>query len=409
MTRRDIIAGMDIGTSNVRVIVGEVINDGSLNIIGVGTSPSEGIKKGVIVDLERTVDSITRAASEAERMVGANIDAVNIGIVGSHVGLVNNRGVVAVARDDKEITEDDVDRVLQAAKVIALPQEREIIDVIPREFIIDGYDGIRDPVGMLGVRLEVEAMVITGTMTSLRNLLRCVNMSDYEVNALVLNSLANGEICLSPDEKELGVFLIDIGGGTTEIALFQHGGVKDIAVLPIGGDHITNDLAVGLRATFQLAEKLKLDHGVALESMTSDEEEIEVESISGKEKRNISSRELFTYIEPRLHEIMQLCSQEMARMGFTKIPPGGIVLTGGVSLMKGVTELAEKAFEAPARTAQPEYLGVKSPIFSTAVGLIHYVLRNQLINRPVKRVESKTAFVSSVWSKLKKFFTEIWD
>lgn len=409
LTRRDIVAGMDIGTSNVRVIVGEVINDGSLNVIGVGTSPSEGIKKGVIVDLERTVESITSAASEAERMVGANIESVNIGIVGSHVGLVNNRGVVAVARDDKEITEEDVERVLQAAKVIALPQEREIIDVIPREFIIDGYDGIRDPVGMLGVRLEVEAMVITGTMTSLRNLLRCVNMSGYDVDNLVLNSLANSEICLSPDEKELGVFLIDIGGGTTEVALFQHGGVKDVVVLPIGGDHITNDLAVGLRTTFQIAEKLKIDYGVALEEMTSDEKGIEVESISGKEKRTISSRELFTYIEPRLHEIMQLCNQEMARMGFTTAPPGGVVITGGVSVMKGITELAESAFEAPARTAQPQYLGVKSPIFSTAVGLIHYVLNNQLVRTPVKKLESKTGFLLVLWNKLKNFFAEMWE
>jgi cell division protein FtsA len=223
LTRRDLVAGMDIGTSHVRVLVGEFINDGTMNIIGVGTSSSEGIKKGVIIDLERTVDSISRAVDEAERMVGAKIGPLNVGIVGSNVGLVNNKGIVAVARDDKEITEQDVERVLQAARVIALPQDREIIDVIPREFIVDGYDGIRDPVGMLGVRLEVEAMIITGALTSLRNLLRSLNMAGLEVNALVLNSLANGEICLSRDEKELGVFLIDLGGGITEVSLFQPG------------------------------------------------------------------------------------------------------------------------------------------------------------------------------------------
>lgn len=410
LTRREIAAGMDLGTSNVRVIVGETIGDGTVNIIGVGTSPSEGIKKGVIIDLERTVDSITSALAEAERMVGAKIGLVNVGIVGSHVGLVNNRGVVAVARDDKEITEHDVERVLQAARVIALPQDREIIDVIPREFIVDGYDGIRDPVGMLGVRLEVEAMIITGAMTSLRNLLRCLNMAGLEVNALILNSLANGEICLSRDEKELGVFLIDLGGGTTEVALYQQGGLKDLAVLPVGGDHITNDLAVGLRTTFQLAEKLKVEQGFAMADLASDKDVIEIEGISGKEKRKISSRELFTYIEPRVQEMVLLCSQEMARMGFTKMPPAGVVLTGGVSLMGGITELAESIFECPVRIAQPNYLGVKSPIYSTAVGLIHYVNRNHITTgRISKRQESHGRFFHNIWQRIRSFIMDIWE
>lgn len=410
MARREIIAGVDIGTSNVRVIVGEIVADRAVNIIGVGTSQSEGIKKGVIIDLERTVESIARAAAEAERMVGSRIEMVNVGIVGSNIGLVNNRGVVAVARDDKEITEQDVERVLQAARVIALPQDREIIDVIPREFIVDGYDGIRDPVGMLGVRLEVDAMIITGAMTSIRNLLRCLNMAGYEVNALVLNSLANGEICLSRDEKELGVFLIDLGGGTTEIALFQQGGLRDLSVLPVGGDHITNDLAVGLRTTFQLAEKIKIEHGFALADMVSDEKkEIEVEGISGKEKRRISIKELSTYIEPRLQEIMQLCSEEMGRMGFTSMPPGGVVLTGGVSLMKGITELAESVFNCPVRIAHPEYLGVKSPIYSTAVGIIHYVLRDQYAGRTGRSQDGSGGFLYSIFRRLKAFFSDLWE
>ncbi|NMB41849.1 MAG: cell division protein FtsA, partial [Firmicutes bacterium] len=376
----------------------------------VGTSPSEGIKKGVIIDLERTVDSINIAVAEAERMVGARIGLINVGIVGSHVGLVNNRGVVAVAREDKEITEHDIERVIQAARVIALPQDREIIDVIPREFIVDGYDGIRDPVGMLGVRLELDAMIITGTMTSLRNLLRCLDMAGLEVNALILNSLANGEICLSHDEKELGVFLVDLGGGTTEISLFQHGVLKDIAVISVGGDHITNDLAVGLRTTFQLAEKLKVDHGFALGDLASDSEEIEIEGISGKEKRNISSGEIVSYIEPRVQEMLQLCSQEMARMGFMEMPPAGVVLTGGVSLLKGTTDLAELIFGCPVRVAQPEYLGVKSPIYSTAVGIINYVLRNHTVRgRPSKRSESKSKFFYDIWQRIKNFIIEIWE
>lgn len=409
LTRRDFVAGMDIGTSNIRVIVGEMITDGTINIIGVGTSPSEGIKKGVIIDLERTAESINKALAEAERMVGARIGLVNVGIVGTHVGLVNNRGIVAVARDDKEITEHDVERVMQAARVIALPQEREIIDVIPREFVVDGYDGIRDPVGMLGVRLEVEAMIITGAMTSLRNLLRCLNMTGLEVNALILNSLANGEICLSRDEKELGVFLVDLGGGTTEVALFQQGVLKDIVVLSVGGDHITNDLAVGLRTTFQLAEKLKVEHGFAITDLASDNEDIKIEGISGKEKRKISSRELVTYIEPRVQEMLQLCSQEMARMGFTKMPPAGVVLTGGVSLLRGITDLAELVFECPVRIAQPEYLGVKSPIYSTAVGIINYVTRNHSIGRLSKRPESKSKFFYNIWQRIRAFIADIWE
>ena len=409
MARRDVIAGIDIGTTHIRVLVGEIMTDGNINIIGVGTSPSEGIKKGIIIDLERTVDSIVKATSEAERMVGSKIDSVNVGIVGSHISLVNNRGVVAVTRSDKEITEQDVERVLQAARVIALPQEKEIIDVIPREFIIDNYDGIRDPVGMLGVRLEVEAMCVTGSMTSLRNLLRCVEMAGLGVNAMILNSIANGDICLSRDEKELGVFLIDLGGGKTEIAFYQHGALKDIAVLPIGGDHITNDLAVGLRTTFQLAEKIKLEYGYAVQDPAAEKQQIEIEGISGKEVRTITSDELFAYIEPRIAEIIQLCGREIDRLCGGKIPPGGVVLTGGVSLMPGVAELAEYSFNCTARQAQPDYLGVKSPIYSTAVGLIHHTSHHKTVRKMGKKTESGESFLSNVWKRIKSFLSEIWE
>lgn len=409
MTRRDVITAIDIGTSNVRVLIGEIMTDGNVNIIGVGTSRSEGIKKGIIIDLERTVDSITRATVEAERMAGAKIENVNVGIIGSQIGLVNNRGVVAVARDDKEITEVDVERVLQAARVIALPQEKEIIDVIPKEYIVDGYDGIRDPIGMLGVRLEVEALVLTGTMTSLRNLLKCVNMAGFEVNFLVLNSLANADVCLSRDEKELGVFLIDLGGGTTEIAFFQHGTIKDISVLPVGGDHITNDLAVGLRTTFELAEKIKVEYGFALPDYSYEQKKIEIEGISGKEVRSISTDDLFTFIEPRVTEIIQLCGQEINRMSFGKLPPGGVVFTGGVSLMRGITELAESAFGCSVRLAQPEYLGVKSPIYSTAVGMIHHVSRNKMVRKTGIKSESKGGFFTNIWKRIKSFLADIWE
>lgn len=407
MTRLDIIAGMDIGTSSIKLLVCKITANGSINIIGAGTSPSEGIKKGVIIDLKRAVASITKATAEAERMAGAKINFVNVGIAGSHISLVNNRGVVAVARDDKEITEQDVERVLQVARVIALPRNKEIIDVIPKEFIVDGYDGIRDPVGMLGVRLEVGAMIITGDMTPLHNLLRCLEMAHYEVNALVLHSLANGEVCLSRDEKELGVLLIDLGGGTTEVSYFHQGGLIDIAVLPVRGEHITNDLAIGLKTTFQIAEKLKIEQGFALEEMASAENEIEIEGISGKDKRIISPREIVSFIEPRVEEIIHLCNQEIVRMGFTKMPPAGVVLTGGGSLLRGITDYAESVFECPVRVAHPEYPGVKSPVYSTAVGIIHYVVKNQTTSGRPKKV--KGAINANIWQRVRAFIAEHWE
>ena len=402
MTRRDIIAGIDIGASNIKVIVCKITEGSSITVIGVGTSPSEGIKKGVIIDLKLAVESVAKAVAEAEWMVGTRINLVNVGITGSQIGLVNNSGMVAVARADKEITGQDVERVLQVARIIALPHNREIIDVIPRQFIVDGYGGIRDPVGMLGMRLEVEAMIITGCMLPIHNLLRCLKMARYEVNGIILNSLANGEICLSRDEKELGVFLIDMGGGNAEIAYFHEGGLNDIAFLPVRGEHITNDLALGLRTTFRLAEKLKVEHGFALAELASDEEMVEVEGISGRDKRKISPREIVSFIEPRVEEIMDLCYREMMRMGSDRMPPAGVVFTGGVSLLRGITDYAESVFGCPVRVAHPAYPGLRSPVYSTAVGIIHYVLRNEATSRIGRDHQAKGGFLAyllSLWQR----------
>jgi cell division protein FtsA len=398
---------MDIGTSHVRVIVGEVNIDGSINIIGVGTSPSEGLKKGVIVDLDKTVEAITHAVEEAERMVGTSIPSAFLGIVGSQVGLVNNRGVVAVSGEDKEITEEDVDRVLQAAKVIALPPDREIIDVLPREFIVDGYDGIRDPVGMVGVRLEVDAMIITGMVTSIRNLVRCVNRAGLEIDGMVLDSLANAEVVLSRDEKELGTILVDIGGGTTEVAVFQNGSIKNIAVIPVGGDYITNDIAVGLRTPIQVAEKLKVEHGVALYSLSDKEGSIELQQISGKESRKIQVQELASIIEPRVVEILHLAAQEVEKMGYRDPLPAGVVLTGGVSLLQGVTELAEQVFDSSARVAQPGYVGVKSPIYSTGVGIIHYVKRTHMASS--RDYRGRRQVLPGIFNRVRTWLIEMFD
>ncbi|RQD74132.1 MAG: cell division protein FtsA [Candidatus Syntrophonatronum acetioxidans] len=406
MAKRDVVISMDIGTSNVRVIVGEVNQDHTINIIGVGTSPSRGLRKGVIVDLDKTVQSITEAVEEAERMVNMEINSVFLGVVGTHITLINNKGVVAVAGEDKEITYEDVERVIQASRVIAMPPDREIIDIIPRQFIVDGYDGIRDPVGMVGVRLEVDAMIITGAITSIRNLMRCVNRADLEIDGVVLNALANGEVSLTDDQKELGVALIDIGGGTTEISVFQQGGLKDLSVLPVGGDYITNDIAVGLRTTIEQAETIKIDYGKALTSLVESEEEIEIKNVGGKEKNTVTENIIASIIEPRVQEIIYLAREELEKMGYLKALPAGVVLTGGVSMMKGVAELTEEVLESSVQVAQPEYVGVKSPVYSTGVGIIHYVLKSHML--PTSKKETKMA-LPQFFTRIKNWFLEIFD
>ncbi|NLY39340.1 MAG: cell division protein FtsA, partial [Firmicutes bacterium] len=276
MVRKNLIVGIDVGTTQVRVIMGEPRPDGTVSVVGLGLSPSEGMKKGVIVDLEKTVDAISTALDEAERMSGQSIDNAFIALKGLNVELVNNRGMVAVSADDHEIREEDVERALQATRVMALPPDREIVDIIPREYIVDGYDGIRDPVGMLGVRLEVDAMIVTSPITSLRNLLRCINRAGINVSGMVLQALALSEVSLSADEKELGVFLVDLGGGTTEISYFQQGKLQQLTTIPIGGEHITNDLALGLRTSILAAENLKLEHGRALLALADSEPKVEI-------------------------------------------------------------------------------------------------------------------------------------
>jgi len=406
VAKRDLVISMDIGTSNVRVIVGEVNQDRTINIIGVGTSPSKGLRKGVIVDLDKTVQSITEAVEEAERMVNVEINSVFLGVVGTHITLINNKGVVAVAGEDKEITYEDVERVIQASRVIAMPPDREIIDIIPRQFIVDGYDGIRDPVGMVGVRLEVDAMIITGAITSIRNLMRCVNRAELEIDGVVLNALANGEVSLTDDQKELGAALIDIGGGTTEISVFQQGGLKDLSVLPVGGDYITNDIAVGLRTTIEQAEAIKIDHGKALTSLVESEEEIEIKNVGGKEKNTVTENIIASIIEPRVQEIIYLAREELEKMGYLKALPAGVVLTGGVSMMKGVAELTEEVLESSVQVAQPEYIGVKSPVYSTGVGMIHYVLKSHML--PTSKKETKLA-VPQFFTRIKNWFFEIFE
>ncbi|HPU01350.1 MAG: cell division protein FtsA [Firmicutes bacterium] len=405
MVRKNYLVGIDVGTTQVRVIVGEPRPDGTISIIGLGLSPSQGMKKGVIVDLELTVEAIAFAAAEAERMCGMKIDSACVGLPALNTELIHNRGVVAVQSEDREIRPEDIERVLQAARVIALPLDREIVAVIPREFIVDGYDGIRDPAGMLGVRLEVDAMIVTSPITSLRNLTRCINRAGINVSGMVLQPLAAAEVSLTDDEKELGVFLVDIGGGTTDIALFQEGKLQRLASVPVGGDHITNDLAIGLRTSFFTAENIKIEHGSASLAASDSEEEIEISSVGSRERRRVSVQEISRYIQPRVQEILHIVREEMIKMGWPELPPAGVVFTGGVSQMRGLIELAALVFDSDqVRRADFDYVGLQNPIYTNAVGLLYYAHKQQ--PRLYQERASGYKKKPGLWQRLKDWMNE---
>ncbi len=410
MMKKNFIAGIDVGTAAVRVGIGEPRPDGTVNIVGLGLSPSDGVRKGVIVDLDKTIESIVSAVEEAERMAGFKVENAYVGLKGMNIELINNRGVVAVTSDDREIREEDLERVMQAARVVALPMDREIVDIIPREFIVDGFDGITDPVGMLGVRLEVDALVVSSLITSLHNLLRCVNRAGININGIILQSMANSEIALSPDERDLGAFMLDIGSGTTEVAFFQNGKLQKLAVAPVGGDHITTDLAAGLRINHYTAEELKKEYGSALLSLTESEPKIEIQTVGSNELRLVSERELSSFIEPRVQEIFQIIREEMNKMGWPYLPPAGVILRGGVSQMKGIPEAARLYFESDqVRLARFDMFGIQNPAYSTVVGLLHYVQRYQprmYIQEKAKPGKKKGP---GLWQRIKDWLTDIVD
>ena len=410
MSKRNYLVGIDVGTAEVRVGLGEPRPDGTVNVIGLGLSPSDGVRKGVIVDLDKTVDAIATAVEEAERMAGLKIDSAYVGLKGLNIELISNRGVVAVSGEDREIREEDIERVMQAARVVALTMDREIVDVIPREFIVDGFDGIRDPLGMLGVRLEVDALVVTSLITSLHNLLRCVNKAGINIRGLILQTLANSEISLSPDEKDLGVFLVDIGAGTTEISLFQQGKLQKMVVVPLGGDHITTDLAAGLRINYFKAEELKREHGSATLTNTEGEPKIEIKTVGSNELRLVSERELTGFIEPRVQEILQITREEMVKLGGPYLPPAGVVLRGGVSMMKGIVEVARQHFESnQVRLANFDVVGVQNPIYSTVIGLLYYAQHNQPRMFTAEKGKTARRQRPGFWQRLKDWMTDIID
>ncbi|AEH48679.1 cell division protein FtsA [Parageobacillus thermoglucosidasius] len=419
MSSNEIVVSLDIGTSSVKVIIGEMLNE-SLNIIGVGNVKSEGLKKGAIVDIDKTVQSIKRAVEQAERMVGLTIRRVIVGVTGNHVQLQDCHGIVAVSSENREITDEDVARVMDAAQVVSIPPDREIIGVIPRQFIVDGLDGINDPRGMLGVRLEMEGTIITGAKTILHNLLRCVERAGLEISDICLQPLAAGSIALSDDEKNLGVALVDIGGGSTTVAIFEQGFLQATSVLPVGGDHITKDLSIGLRTSTEDAEKIKLKHGHAFYDLASDEEVFDVPVIGTDQHQQFSQLEIADIIEARLEEIFQMVQQEIRKLGFRDLP-GGYVLTGGVANMPGILELAHVVLGSSVRIAMPDYIGVRDPQYTTGVGLIKFAYRQAALQgksvpvaaavmepmekRPQKQQQPKQKKKEATFGKkVKKFF-----
>jgi cell division protein FtsA len=376
------LVGLDVGTSKITALVGEAGDEGELDIIGIGLADSKGIRRGVVVNLEAAVESIKKAIDEAELTAGVEIDSVHLGLSGAHVKAFNSRGVVAVAGKNREITKEDVRRALEAAKAVVLPSGREILHVLPQDFVVDEQDGIGAPVGMTGSRLEVNVHVVTGSASSTQNVVACVNRAGVAVLDTVLEQLAASEAVLTQDEKELGVAIVDIGGGTTDFAIFERGSLWHTGVVAVGGDHFTNDIAVGLRTPIPDAEKIKRRCGCALSSMVDEDETMEVASVGGRKPRVMARRILSEILQPRAEEIFHLLWDEIRRAGYEKSLNSGIVLTGGGAMLEGVAEIAEQIFDLPIRRGSPAGVGgladhVASPAFATAVGVVMYAHRNQ--------------------------------
>ena len=383
-TERNLIVGLDIGTSKVAAIVGELTHDGNIEVIGIGITPSRGLKKGVVVNLESTVQSIQRAIEEAELMAGCQIKSVFAGIAGSHIRSLNSHGIVAIK--DKEVTQYDIDRVIDSARAMAIPADQKILHILPQEFVIDLQDGIKEPIGMSGIRLEAKVHMVTGSVSASQNIIKCIRRCGLEVEDIVLEQLASCNSVLTDDEKELGVCLIDMGGGTTDIAIFVEGAIKHTAVIPIAGDQVTNDIAVALRTPTINAEEIKRKHACALTQLASADGFIEVPSIGDRAPRKISIQNLAEIIEPRYEELMLLVQAEIRRSGNEELIAAGIVLTGGSSKIRGLIELAEEIFHMPVRMGGPENVTglaevVKNPVYSTGVGLLMYGREHQSLGR----------------------------
>ncbi len=376
--RDNLIVGLDIGTTKICAIVGSVSEEG-IDIVGIGTSPSRGLRKGVVINIDSTVASIRKAVEEAELMAGCEIKSVYAGIAGGHIKGFNSQGIIAIK--NREVSPDDVKRVIEAAKAIAIPMDREVIHILPQEFIIDDQDGIREPLGMSGVRLEAKVHIVTGAVASAQNIIKSCNRAGLDVADIVLEQLASAEAVLTPDEKELGVALVDIGGGTTDIAIFVDGAIKHTSVLSLGGNHLTNDIAVGLRTPMAEAEKIKKKYGCCMSALVGKDETIEVPSVGGRKPRILSRRLLAEILEPRVEEIFMLVNREIVKSGYEDMVASGVVLTGGTTILEGMPEMAEQVFDLPVRRGDPTNIGglvdvVNSPVYATGVGLVVYGSKN---------------------------------
>jgi len=403
-TEKNLIVGLDIGTSKVVAIVGEITADDDVDIIGLGSSRSRGLKKGVVVNIESTVQSIQRAVEEAELMAGCEIHSVYAGIAGSHIRSLNSHGIVAIR--DNEVALGDVDRVIDAARAVAIPADQKILHILPQEFVIDNQEGVKEPVGMSGVRLEAKVHMVTGAVSAAQNIIKCVRRCGLEVDDIILEQLASSYAVLTEDEKDLGVCLVDIGGGTTDIAVFTEGAIHHTAVIPIAGDQVTNDIAVALRTPTQHAEDIKVQYACALTQLANSDETIEVPSVGDRPARRLARQTLAEVVEPRYEELFTLVQSELRRSGFEDMIAAGIVLTGGSSKMEGVVELAEEIFHMPVRVGVPQGVTglsdvVRNPIYSTGVGLLLFGHKN--VNENIAPIRLGGGF-KNVFERMKSWF-----
>ena len=400
----NLVVGLDIGTSKVLVIVMEVGEGGTMEVIGVGHHPAKGLRKGVVANIESTVQSIQRAVEEAELMAGCQIYSVFAGIAGAHISSINSHGVVAIK--DNEVTENDIERVIDAARAMAIPNDQRILHVLPQDYVIDGQDGIREPVGMCGVRMEARVHMITGAVSAAQNIVKCIRRCGLEVDDIILEQIASSEAVLTEDEKELGVCMIDIGGGTTDIAIFNEGSIRHTAVIPIAGDQVTNDIAVAFHTPTQAAEDIKKRFGCTLVQLVDENQTIETPSMGGRPPRSLSRRNLAEIIEPRVEELMLLIQAEIRKSGFEEMIGSGIVLTGGSSRIEGMMDLAEEIFHLPVRQGLPNYEGslsevIQNPIYSTGIGLAQFGYRH---GGSQPATPSHSARVGSVFDRMKGWF-----
>src|SRR5690625_2066184 len=402
-SERNLLVGLDIGTSKVVAIVGEVTPRGVVEVIGIGSNPSRGMKKGVVVNIESTVQSIQRAIEEAELMAGCQIHSVFTGIAGSHVRSLNSHGIVAIR--DREVTSADVERVIDAARAVAIPADQKILHILPQEFIIDTQEGIKEPVGMSGVRLEAKVHMVTGAVSAAENIIKCVRRCGLDVDDVILEQIASSYAVLTEDEKELGVCLVDVGGGTSDVAIFTEGAIRHTAVIPIAGDQVTNDIAVALRTPTQHAEDIKIKYACALSRLADADEHIKMPGVGDRPPRDLSRQALAEVVEPRYDELFTLVQAEIRRSGFEDLIAAGIVLTGGTAKMEGAVELAEEIFHTPVRVGNPQQVEglmdiVRNPIYSTGVGLLHYGLRQQRAGEG----EGGRRRSQSLWQRMRQWF-----